>query len=110
MPGQANAWAFALMILRRSFRLFLVCLLVAVAVAVLFPANAHAQRRQRPPISWVKRDLPNGPGLTHKVLASKAMGHDVGYVVWTPADYDSSGKTRYPVIYFLHGMGGSESV
>ena len=31
------------------------------------------------------------------------MGHDVGYVVWTPADYDASGETRYPGIYFLHG-------
>jgi len=37
------------------------------------------------------------------------MGHDVGYVVWTPADYDASGKTRYPVIYFLHGMDGNEA-
>ena len=43
------------------------------------------------------------------MLASKAMGHDVGYVVWTPADYDASGDTRYPVIYFLHGAGGSEA-
>jgi endo-1,4-beta-xylanase len=37
------------------------------------------------------------------------MGHDVGYVVWTPADFDASKKTRYPVIYFLHGMGGNEA-
>jgi fermentation-respiration switch protein FrsA (DUF1100 family) len=47
--------------------------------------------------------------LEHKVLASKSLGHDVGYVVWTPPNYDSSGKTRYPVVYFLHGAGGTEA-
>ena len=33
----------------------------------------------------------------------------MGYVVWTPPGYSSSAKNRYPVIYFLHGMGGTES-
>ncbi|MEZ5326938.1 MAG: non-reducing end alpha-L-arabinofuranosidase family hydrolase [Verrucomicrobiales bacterium] len=64
---------------------------------------------KRPPVSWVNPQLPEGPGLQHHVLKSKAMGHDIGYVVATPADYDASGKTRYPVVYFLHGMGGNES-
>lgn len=61
------------------------------------------------PVSWVNPKLPAGAGLTHHILDSKAMGHEVGYVVWTPKDYDASGKTRYPVVYFLHGMGGNES-
>ncbi|HYW78131.1 MAG TPA: alpha/beta hydrolase-fold protein [Thermoguttaceae bacterium] len=83
------------------------CVLAATAsLLMLNPSDACAQR---PPVSWVNPDLPQGPGLTHRVLASKAMGHDVGYVVWTPADYDNSGKTRYPVIYVLHGMGGNEA-
>jgi len=37
------------------------------------------------------------------------MGHDVGYVVWTPPGYDAKAERRYPVIYFLHGAGGNES-
>ena len=37
------------------------------------------------------------------------MGHDVGYVVWTPPDYSTEVSKRYPVIYFLHGAGGNES-
>jgi endo-1,4-beta-xylanase len=37
------------------------------------------------------------------------LGHDVGYVVWTPPGFDSTGKTQYAVIYFLHGLGGNES-
>ncbi len=89
-------------------------IVAAFAVAgALFSApsvsNGQEQRRQRPPVSWVNPDLPKGPGLTHRVLDSKAMGHEVGYVVWTPRDYDDSGDTGYPVIYFLHGMGGTES-
>ena len=59
-------------------------------------------------IKWVNSDIPKMRGLTHQVLTSKSLGHDVGYVVWTPPDYDSSGGTRYPVVYFLHGAGGSE--
>jgi endo-1,4-beta-xylanase len=61
----------------------------------------------QPAVSWVNPKLPEGPGLTHHVLNSKAMGHEVGYVVWTPLGYKTD--QRYPVIYFLHGMGGNES-
>jgi enterochelin esterase-like enzyme len=49
------------------------------------------------------------PELSHHILASKAMGHDVGYVVWTPPDYATEVRKHYPVIYFLHGAGGTES-
>ena len=50
---------------------------------------------------------PAGPGLEHHVLHSAALGWDVGYVVWKPANYDPARK--YPVIYFLHGANGTES-
>lgn len=76
-------------------------------LGLLTPAKKSAE--ERPPVSWVNPKLPAGPGLKHHVLESEAMGHDVGYVVATPNDYDASGKTRYPVVYFLHGMGGNES-
>lgn len=65
-------------------------------------------RDQKPPeVIWVNPRLPNGPGLQHHVLKSAALGHDVGYVVWTPSRYDATRK--YPIVYFLHGMGGTES-
>ena len=83
--------------------------IVTFLISLQSDACAQRPRGQRPPVSWVNPKLPDGPGLTHRVLASKAMGHDVGYVVWTPPDYDASGRARYPVIYFLHGMGGSEA-
>ncbi len=49
------------------------------------------------------------PGLSHHVLTSKALGHEVGYVVWAPPDYAAKVSTRSPVIYFSHGAGGNES-
>ena len=61
------------------------------------------------PVSWVNPKLPEGPGLSHHVLKSKVMAREVGYVVWTPPGYDAKTRQRYPVIYFLHGMGGNES-
>ncbi len=78
----------------------------ALAAATQQPARQPPRRRRE--IKWVNADIPKMRGLTHKVLASKSMGHDVGYVVWTPPGFDASGKTRYPVVYFLHGAGGSE--
>lgn len=68
--------------------------------------NPPANRPSRA-VQWVNPKLPDGPGLTHHVLASAALGHDVGYVVWTPPGYNASKK--YPVLYFLHGSGGTES-
>ncbi len=90
---------------------YLAIVSAVTGVLVLAPSASHGQerRRQRPPVSWVNPKLPQGPGLTHRVLDSQAMGHEVGYVVWTPSGYDDSDATRYPVIYFLHGMGGHES-
>lgn len=86
-------------------------ILAFTASLLLGPSIMFAQDggRERPPVSWVNPKLPDGPGLTHHVLNSKSMGHEVGYVVWTPPGYDASSGTRYPVIYFLHGMGGTES-
>ena len=73
------------------------------------PQNPPSPPPPERKISWVNPTLPAGPGLSHHVLASKALGHDVGYVVWTPPGYDAKAERRYPVIYFLHGAGGNES-
>lgn len=39
---------------------------------------------------------------------SEALGVDKRYFVYLPGGYDGSGDRRYPVIYMLHGLGGSE--
>jgi S-formylglutathione hydrolase len=48
------------------------------------------------------------PVVLTQTFASKALGVDKDYVVYLPGGYASSGK-RYPVVYMLHGLGGSET-
>jgi endo-1,4-beta-xylanase len=79
-----------------------------VFTVLLLSQTAYSQRRERT-VNWVNPDIADVKGLEHKVLSSTSLGHDVGYVVWTPPNYDDSGNTRYPVIYFLHGAGGTEA-
>jgi S-formylglutathione hydrolase FrmB len=38
---------------------------------------------------------------------SKILGHTVPYCVILPPSYDASKTSRYPVLYFLHGLGGN---
>src|SRR5277367_1102833 len=41
---------------------------------------------------------------------SKILGHAVAYCVILPADYDADKSSSYPVVYFLHGLGGNEQL
>jgi enterochelin esterase-like enzyme len=71
-------------------------------------ANRERQRPRRE-VKWVNPEIKEMPGLVHHVLQSKSLGHEVGYVVWTPPGYYGEKGKKYPVIYFLHGAGGNES-
>lgn len=42
-------------------------------------------------------------------FSSKALGVDKHVVVYLPRGYDSQPKTRWPVFYYLHGLGGNET-
>jgi S-formylglutathione hydrolase FrmB len=41
---------------------------------------------------------------------SKILGHPVAYCVILPSDYDADKSSTYPVVYFLHGLGGNEQM
>ncbi len=73
------------------------------------PDTASNASRSRREIQWVNPGVSEMPGLSHHILDSRAMGHEVGYVVWTPKGYSEKSRKKYPVIYFLHGAGGNES-
>lgn len=51
------------------------------------------------------RLTPNG--TKYQTFASKVLGEEVSYLVWLPPGYEQEEK-RFPVIYWLHGMGGSQ--
>ena len=59
--------------------------------------------------SWVNNsNLDNLPvNTTYEIYHSNLMGHDVGYVIYLPNEYNSS-EALLPVVYIFHGKGGDE--
>jgi S-formylglutathione hydrolase FrmB len=49
------------------------------------------------------------PGLRHGTIESESMKRTVGYNVYLPPQYEKEPERRFPVVYFLHGSGGTES-
>lgn len=41
-------------------------------------------------------------------VSSSILGHSVGYCAILPPSYDTDKRRRYPVLYFLHGLGANE--
>src|SRR5437868_15198313 len=41
-------------------------------------------------------------------LASQTLRRSVRYCVMLPSDYDTDKGSKYPVLYFLHGLGENE--
>lgn len=54
-----------------------------------------------------EQDVPHGTVNVHR-YRSKSLGVTRGLYVYTPPGYETSGKTKYPVLYLLHGMGDTE--
>ncbi|HSD89521.1 MAG TPA: alpha/beta hydrolase family protein [Kofleriaceae bacterium] len=44
-----------------------------------------------------------------KSFKSAALGVDKDYVIYLPAGYDEQPAKRWPVFYYLHGLGGKET-
>jgi S-formylglutathione hydrolase FrmB len=45
-----------------------------------------------------------------RTAPSKILGHPVAYCVILPSGYDADKTSNYPVLYFLHGLGGNEQM
>jgi enterochelin esterase family protein len=63
--------------------------------------------RGNPPEAWDTRKVPHGAIHQHW-YDSKSMSMLRSIFVYTPPDYDRE-KTTYPVLYLLHGSGGTEN-
>ncbi|MGH7948106.1 MAG: alpha/beta hydrolase, partial [Candidatus Binataceae bacterium] len=59
-------------------------------------------------ISWQTNDVPHGVVHRH-FYRSRIVGDDRDYYVYTPPGYDPLAKTRYPVLYLLHGFSDDAS-
>lgn len=56
------------------------------------------------PRSYDEQNVPHG-AVTERYFFSKTLGEGQPLVIYTPPQFDASGKTRYPVLYLLHGYG-----
>jgi len=67
--------------------------------------KAQRPRDQEP--SWLMPPV-QGPNLHYKTFDSKTAGQKVSYLIYLPPDYETTARRRYPVVYWLHGIGGSQ--
>jgi endo-1,4-beta-xylanase len=76
----------------------------AIAACLLFAALAQGQSSLR----WNVPPEQPLEGVQHGTFTSASMDLEVGYNVLLPEGYGES-EERYPVVYWLHGLGGNEN-
>lgn len=88
--------------------LFFVCCLSAASLA---PAqrSAEANLANAGFGPWLDPNRDGPAGMKYMTFASKLAGTDVSYLIYLPPGYADSKDRRYPVIYWLHGRGGSQT-
>ncbi len=79
--------------------------LLLVAIGAVLPCPARAQ--QQTPAYLQERSIPHGT-VQSRTYISKTLGTGRKVVVYTPPGYETS-TNRYPVLYLLHGAGGTET-
>ena len=85
-------------------------LLLTASVLAMLSAQTPDPNKSGYPhdMTWFNVPKDPQPGVVHKGYQSKAMEKQVGYNIYLPPGYESDSK-RYPVVYWLHGRGGTES-
>lgn len=61
-----------------------------------------------PDLPWETSDIPHGE-IHHHFYHSKVAGDDRDFYVYTPPKFDAHAKTKYPVLYLLHGFSDDAS-
>lgn len=106
-------------------RLFVRVVTCAAAVfgSLVAEAQPAAKKGKGPrPDFWAgtlnHADAFNNRGIEtfrHEVIVSRKMNFkgagdtEIGYTVYLPPEYAASPARRFPVLYFLHGLGGNEN-
>jgi enterochelin esterase-like enzyme/ubiquinone/menaquinone biosynthesis C-methylase UbiE len=63
---------------------------------------------QRPAAdAWIKPPV-TAERLQQRTFDSPAAKAKVSFLIYTPSDYDSVTNARFPVLYWLHGVGGGQ--
>jgi enterochelin esterase-like enzyme len=91
----------------------LLATLVAAAACAPSPSTTRASRADAAPTDnqldasvGAMSDAPTTADVQALAFRSEALGRPMPYSVYLPPDY-ATGTKRYPVLYMLHGMSGS---
>lgn len=77
--------------------------------SILLGLASQAADTRRNPETW-KWIVPEKiDGCIHGTVFSKSMNREIGYHVFLPPSYAKNSEKEYPVVYYLHGAGGSEA-
>jgi endo-1,4-beta-xylanase len=97
-------------------RILVSTVLFAIATGVLaLPSTSNRasafqkqpEKKARPKAEWVDPIKFEPNGAKYKTFTSKVLGAEVSYLVYLPPDYEQQTQS-YPVIYWLHGLGGNQ--
>src|SRR4051812_35069155 len=68
----------------------------------------EAKKKTFPEPQWVSPDTSDASGAKYHTFVSKSAGGEVSYHIFLPPQYDEQPMRRFPVIYWLHGLGGNQ--
>ncbi|MSU50654.1 MAG: hypothetical protein EXS37_16470 [Opitutus sp.] len=57
---------------------------------------------------WADPDKSESADTRYQTFASQLAGTEVSYRIYLPPDYETAAARRYPVVYWLHGLGGTQ--
>jgi endo-1,4-beta-xylanase len=61
---------------------------------------------EAPPAAWLDPNRSEPAGTHYRTFHSQLVGGDVSYLVYLPPTYQTEPVARFPVVYWLHGIGG----
>src|SRR4030095_2960147 len=84
--------------------------ILSVMITLVANMAAHLLPRQAGSTPQTSSSAQTTPaaGVEYGSLASPSIGKDLKFAIQLPASYERESKRRYPVLYFLHGMNGTE--
>ncbi len=77
----------------------------------LFAGEAPSKKaieKALPQPRWNDVEKTATDGTQFCTFESKVIGQTVSYLLYLPPDYEAQPERRYPVVYWLHGLGGSQ--
>jgi len=78
----------------------------AAQPAASVPAPKEATRRRDG--AWTDPNKAEPAGTKYRTFHSQTIHAEVSYLIYLPPDYETAKDTRYPLVYWLHGGGGSQ--